>query len=86
VRKAERARFLSEGEKSEALRINGARLHFLLLCLQVENVFFLAKWSLAPFILPFILGAKATCFLTILPEPFFYGRFIHPKDSFVMND
>jgi hypothetical protein len=63
-------------------RINGARLHFLLLCLQVENVLFLAKWSLAPF----ILGAKATCFLTILPEPFFYGRFIHPKDSFVMND
>jgi len=39
----------------------GARLHFLLLCLQVENVSFLAKWSLAPF----ILGAKATCFGTI---------------------
>jgi len=29
VRKAERARFLSEGEESEALRINGARPHFL---------------------------------------------------------
>jgi len=29
VRKAERARFLSKGEESEALRINGARPHFL---------------------------------------------------------
>jgi len=50
VRKAEQAWFLSGGEESESLRINGARLHFLLLCLQVENVSFLAKWSLAPFI------------------------------------
>ena len=32
---------------------------FLLLCLQVENVFFLAKWSLAPF----ILGQKQRVFL-----------------------
>jgi len=51
VRKAERAWFLSEGEESEALRINGARPHFLLLCPQVENVLFLTKWGLAPFIL-----------------------------------
>ena len=51
VRKAERAWLLSEGEESEALRINGARPHFLLLCPQVENVLFLAKWGLAPFIL-----------------------------------
>jgi len=29
VRKAERAWFLSGGEESEALRINGARPHFL---------------------------------------------------------
>jgi len=33
------------------LRINGARPHFLLLCPQVENVLFLTKWGLAPFIL-----------------------------------
>jgi hypothetical protein len=45
VRKAERARFLSEGEKSEALRINGDRPHFL-----YENVLFLTKWGLSPFI------------------------------------
>ncbi len=51
MRKAERAWFLSEGEESEALRINGARPHFLLLCPQVENVLFLTKWGLAPFIL-----------------------------------
>jgi len=50
VRKAERAWFLSEGEESEALGINGARPHFLLLCPQVENVLFLTKWGLAPFI------------------------------------
>jgi len=50
VRKAERAWLLSEGEESEALRINGARPHFLLLCPQVENVLFLTKWGLAPFI------------------------------------
>jgi len=46
VRKAERARLLSGGEESEALRINGARPHFL-----YENVLFLTKWGLAPFIL-----------------------------------
>jgi len=45
VRKAERARFLSEGEESEALGINGAWPHFL-----YENVLFLTKWGLAPFI------------------------------------
>jgi len=45
VRKAERAWFLSEGEESEALGINGARPHFL-----YENVLFLTKWGLAPFI------------------------------------
>ncbi len=50
VRKAERARLLSEGEESKALRINGARPHFLRLCAQVENVLFLTKWGLAPFI------------------------------------
>jgi len=48
VRKAERAWFLFEGEESEALGINGARPHFL-----YENVLFLKKWGLAPFI-PFI--------------------------------
>jgi len=42
VRKAERARFLSEGEESEALGINGARPHFLF-----ENVLFITKWGLA---------------------------------------
>jgi len=42
VRKAERARFLSEGEESEALRINGAS----------------KKWGLAPFMAPFIQGQK----------------------------
>ncbi len=42
---------LRSGEESEALRKNGARLHFLLLCPQVENVLFLTKWSLAPFFL-----------------------------------
>jgi hypothetical protein len=51
VRKAERAWFLSEGEESEALRKNGARPHFLLLCPQVENVLLLTKWGLAPFFL-----------------------------------
>jgi len=53
VRNAERARFLSEGEESEALRKNGARpiFYFLLLCPQVENVLFLTKWGLAPFFL-----------------------------------
>jgi hypothetical protein len=45
VRKAERAWFLSEGEESKALGINGARPHFL-----YENVLFLTKWGLAPFI------------------------------------
>jgi len=45
VRKAERAWFLSEGEETEALRINGARPHFLF-----ENVLFLTKWGQAPFI------------------------------------
>jgi hypothetical protein len=45
VRKAERARLLSEGKESEALRINGARPHFL-----YENVLFLTKWGQAPFI------------------------------------
>jgi hypothetical protein len=49
VRKAERAWFLSEGEESEAWGINRARPHFLLLCPQVENVLFLTKWGLAPF-------------------------------------
>jgi len=58
VRKAERAWFLSEGEESEALRINGARPHFLLLYPQVENVLFLTKWGLAPF----ILGQKQRVF------------------------
>jgi hypothetical protein len=45
VREAERARFLSGGEESEALRIIGARPHFL-----YENVLFLTKWGLAPII------------------------------------
>jgi len=45
VRKAERAWFLSEGEESEALGINGAWPHFL-----YENVLFLTKWGQAPFI------------------------------------
>jgi hypothetical protein len=53
VRKAERAWFLSDGDEIEARRINGARLHFL-----YENVSFLAKWSLAPF----ILGQKQSVF------------------------
>jgi len=54
VRKAERARFLSEGEESEALRINeriinGARPHFVrkrTFSYRKEN----NKWGLAPFI------------------------------------
>jgi len=50
VRKAEGARFLSGGEESEALGINGARPHFLLLCPKGENVLLLTKWGLAPFI------------------------------------
>ena len=45
MRKAERAWLLSGGEESEALGINGARPHFL-----YENVLFLTKWGLAPFI------------------------------------
>jgi len=40
---------LQSGEESEALRKNGDRPHFLLLCPQVENVLFLAKWGLSPF-------------------------------------
>jgi len=62
VRKAERAWFLSEGEESEALRINGARPHFLLLSPQVENVLFLT-YKMGPG--PIYSGAKATCFFTI---------------------
>ncbi len=42
---------LQSREEGKALRKNGARLHFLLLCPQVENVLFLTKWGLAPFIL-----------------------------------
>ncbi|KKN11919.1 hypothetical protein LCGC14_1021670 [marine sediment metagenome] len=38
-------------------RINGARLHFL-----YENVSFLAKWSLAPFILHLFWGQKQRVF------------------------
>jgi len=50
VRKAERARFLSEGEESEALRINeriinGAWPHFVR-----KRTFSYRKWGLAPFI------------------------------------
>jgi hypothetical protein len=45
VRKAEWAWFLFEGEESEALGINGARLHFVR-----KRTFSFRKWSLAPFI------------------------------------
>jgi len=45
VRKAERARFLSEGEESEALRINGDRPHFVR-----KRTFSCRKWGLSPFI------------------------------------
>jgi len=58
VRKAERARFLSEGEQSEALGINGARPHFL-----YENALFLTKWGQAPFIRSiYSLGQKQRVF------------------------
>jgi len=45
VRKAERAWFLSGGEESEALGINGARPHFVR-----KSTFSYRKWGLAPFI------------------------------------
>jgi len=41
VRKAERARFLSEGEESEALGINGDRPHFVR-----KRTFSYRKWGL----------------------------------------
>jgi len=44
------------GEKNGAKK-NGARPHFLLLCPQVENVLFLTKWGLSPF----IRGNKDAC-------------------------
>ena len=53
MRKAERARFLSGGEQSEALRINGAWPHFLF-----ENALFLTKWGLAPFIPELLLTRR----------------------------
>jgi len=69
---------LQSREESEALRINGARLHFLLLCPQVENVLFLTKWSLAPFFLPFFLGQNQR----VLEIPTLaYFAFRHKKED-----